>query len=1364
MPPLSTYPARPTAKNPIPLMNRSFLALAFTFLTFGLLADGGFSAKNLFGAADKRYVRDVDGVTPLNKTTGRFEILSGGIVISPVTDGTGNTFAVDGIFALGIVNIPGTSGGGSALVNIRAWDNQFGTTFADAVASGGHFGEFQVLVTGLGEGISPPAADAFEGFRSFALNTANLQPLGTVSTTIAGQGLVQVSPSKQYYEPSEFVGFTATPFPGWAFAGWSGGIVSANLILNLHVTAPLSLTATFKPLHTLTLTQVGQGTVTPNPVGPYAEGTSISISATPATGWSFVGWQGDASGNANPLNLVLNADTTIKAVFQQKFTVASVVSGQGQVILNPPAGQVDAGTILTATAVPSPGWRFVGWSGDGSGTVSPLSLVVNADMTIIAKFKPEWQLTLSVSGSGSTAATPTPGPYLEGTSVTLTATPGPDSIFTGWSGTLSATSNPLTVVMSKNFQLTATFAPTYPVTLSASGSGTVVLQPQKARYALNEVVTAIATPAAGWSFAGWSGDLTSSSGSFAFPVTRSTALVATFQPLRTLTLQQDGQGTVTPGPVGPYITGTKVSVTAAPAVGWTFVGWQGGASGAANPLLVTLNADTTIKAVFKPLWPLIARVTGSGTVTAVPTATSYLDGTPVVLTANPAANWVFAGWTGSTVSSANPLSLTVSSAVDVTALFLPTYVLTTTVSGQGTIAVAPKQTRYLSNDLVTLTATPADGWDFTGWSGAASGTVASIQVRMTQDLSVTATFTAQPPPMDLSGTAVDGYLAGARVFFDANRNGILDPDEPSTTTDRAGKFTLTVDVKKFDRNHDGKLTSDEGRIVVDGGVDLSTGETRTGQLTAPLGASVVTPLTTLVDAVAGSNPSFGVDESERRVKLALGVPADVSVNGFDPIHAAAIGDPRAASVQAATATVSDTVSQLSTVLDRGSGADGQQAADAVGDALARQASAGVPLNLNQGQGVAGLLAEAAKSVGATFTVATASVVSDVIAAQNDAKTTAANTATDPVAALQQIGKVQAVSQGAAQTALGSLASGDVGGDEVRLSFTGVALTAAVQAAPIGDLFATNRAIGTFSLLDVNALATEDGRVVQPLTVVRRDGSAGAVRLEVRIDGGTALRTNKVVIDFADGELFQSVDLRALIIDNTVPDPERHLPVTLALSSSAPAGSKLADPLTGILTIVDNDAAGSVGFGASAYEVNEDGTAVNPVTLERRGGSAGTVVVEVVPSVLAGGGAVAGTDFVTTPISVTFGPGELRRTLTIPVIDDTVVEGTERFQFNLRLGAGSAAGSAVDTAASNAVITIIDNDGLATLSVTRNAQGAPRFLIRGPIRGRHTLQKSSNLKDWFNVGDTVLTQGTDTPVELSVPATAGTQFVRTVPAP
>jgi uncharacterized repeat protein (TIGR02543 family) len=1348
-------------------MHRFLLALLTVLLTgsIPLRADGGFSAKNSFGVADRRYILDADGVTPLSKSFGRFEILSGGARISAVADGTGSTFYADGLFALGIVTIPGTTAGSSATVVVRAWDNRFGATYADAVASGAHFGEFQCLVTGLGEGISPPSPDAFLAFQSFALNTANLLPLGSLATSVTGQGAVTVAPAKALYHPAEPVTLTATPAAGWSFAGWSGSVVSGASPLTITVPSSMSVVANFKPLRQLTLTQAGAGTVLATPAGPYADGTVVSVTATPAAGWSFVGWQGDATGSANPLSITLVADASIQAVFQQQFSIQTLTAGQGQVQLSPAGPLFNAGTPVQATALAAAGWRFVGWSGAASGTASPVTVVADANKILTATFQPEWPLTLSTTGSGTVAATPSPGPYLDGTPVVLTAIPTGDAVFTGWSGSVSSTANPLTVTMSSALQITASFSPTFPVTVTATGSGTVALQPQKARYTLNEPVSAVATPAAGWSFAGWSGDLTSSSSTLGFKVTQATALVATFKPNRQLTLTQSGQGTVVATPGGPYVDGTTVSIQATAASGWSFVGWQGGASGTANPLSVTLNADTAIQAVFQQLWPLTTHVSGPGSIALVPQAAAYLDGSLVQLIATPSANAVFAGWTGSTNSSSATLSLAVTSAVDLTANFLPTFALTTTVTGQGTVTVVPQKARYVTNDLVTLTATPANGWDFTSWSGAAAGSAPSVQVRMTGDLAVAALFTAQPPPIQVAGTAVDGYIAGAKVFFDANRNGILDAGEPFTTTDRAGKFNLVVDVKKFDLNHDGKLSPEEGRIVVDGGVDLSTGETRTGQLTAPVTASVVTPITTLVDAVSGANPGMGVDESERRVKAALGVPAEIAVNAYDPIQAAAGGDTRAVAVQAANATISDTVSQLSVVLDKGSAADSRQANDAVNAALATQASAGQPLNLNQGSGVASLLDAASKSVGASLSTAAASVVSDVVAAQNAAKSAVSGASGDLVGALQQIGKVQAVSQGAAQTALGALASGDAGADEVRLSFTGVALTAAVNAAPVGDLFATNRAVGTFSLLQTAALATEDGRVVQPLTVVRRDGASGAVRVSVTFDTAATLTTNRVFIDFADGELLQNVDLRSLLVDNTTPDPERHLSFTLALAAGAPAAAKLAAPQTGVLTVVDNDAAGTVSFGGSNFSVSEDGTPLIPVVLERSGGSAGTVVVEVTAGATADGGAVAGVDFVAGKTTVTFGPGELRRTIPLPVIDDTVAEPTKKFALTLKLGAGSASGSSVNAAASAATVSIIDNDGAPVLEIARNGVGGPKFTVRGPVRGRYLLQASSDLKTWSAIGAPIQTEGADTAVLLGVPSsvTAG-QFVRAVSAP
>ncbi len=92
---------------------------------------------------------------------------------------------------------------------------------------------------------------------------------------------------------------------------------------------------------------------------------------------------------------------------------------------------------------------------------------------------------------------------------------------------------------------------------------------------------------------------------------------------------------------------------------------------------------------------------------------------------------------------------------------------------------------YPPNTPVTLNATPAQGWTFTGWSGACSGT-GSCNLTMTQDLSVTATFSQTPVYYTLSVspsgngtvTSTDGFIncpgtcsytysSGTRVTLDA---------------------------------------------------------------------------------------------------------------------------------------------------------------------------------------------------------------------------------------------------------------------------------------------------------------------------------------------------------------------------------------------------------------------------------------------------------------------------------------------------------------------------------------------------------------------------------------------------------------------
>ena len=133
----------------------------------------------------------------------------------------------------------------------------------------------------------------------------------------------------------------------------------------------------------------------------------------------------------------------------------------------------------------------------------------------------------------------------------------------------------------------------------------------------------------------------------------------------------------------------------------------------------------------------------------------------------------------------------------------------------------------------------------------------------------------------LSGVAVDGYLQGATVFLDMNRNGVLDAGEPSTVTDLNGRYAV---------DYSGVTGAITGLpVVVTGGVDSDTGFAFAGKLSAPVDAAkqaqVVTPLTTLVDAMVAQRLAADVASAKQKVAAALGLTVDQL--STDPVAAIA---------------------------------------------------------------------------------------------------------------------------------------------------------------------------------------------------------------------------------------------------------------------------------------------------------------------------------------------------------------------------------------------------------------------------------------------------------------------------------------------
>jgi len=368
--------------------------------------------------------------------------------------------------------------------------------------------------------------------------------------------------------------------------------------LNTTDTVAISVTQTF----TLSVSSFGPGGVTLDPPGgTYLAGTTVTVTAVPDADSAFLGWSGDLSGASNPESVVMSADRSVNAGFATLYDVSASATGPGSLTLDPPGGTYPAGTVVTVSALPGAGAAFTGFSGDLSGTVTPQPLTVDADKTVSASFVAQYTLAVSAVGPGSVTLSPPGGLYDEGTSVTVTATPDPDSTFLGFSGGLSGTTSPQIVVMSANTGATATFATLFDVAASATGPGSLTLDPPGGAYAAGTVVTVSATPDAGAAFSGFGGDLSGSVTPQLLTVDADKTVSASFAPaVYTLTTSVTGAGHINLDPAGgSYSAGTLVTLTAvSDNIGFSFTGWTGDLGGSVNPITLVMDGDKIVTAGF----------------------------------------------------------------------------------------------------------------------------------------------------------------------------------------------------------------------------------------------------------------------------------------------------------------------------------------------------------------------------------------------------------------------------------------------------------------------------------------------------------------------------------------------------------------------------------------------------------------------------------------------------------------------------------------------------------------------------------------------------------------------------------------------
>jgi branched-chain amino acid transport system substrate-binding protein len=149
--------------------------------------------------------------------------------------------------------------------------------------------------------------------------------------------------------------------------------------------------------YTLSISSTEGGTVTDPGVGnfTYDEGTVVDLVANPNAGYRFVNWAGDVSTIANATtpstNITMNGDYFIMANFVAVYNL-NISSTAGGNVAIPGEGTFayDAGTLVSLTASPDTGYRFVNWSGDvstiGNSSAPLTNIAMNGNCSITANF------------------------------------------------------------------------------------------------------------------------------------------------------------------------------------------------------------------------------------------------------------------------------------------------------------------------------------------------------------------------------------------------------------------------------------------------------------------------------------------------------------------------------------------------------------------------------------------------------------------------------------------------------------------------------------------------------------------------------------------------------------------------------------------------------------------------------------------------------------------------------------------------------------------------------------------------------------------------------------------------------------------
>jgi len=318
-------------------------------------------------------------------------------------------------------------------------------------------------------------------------------------------------------------------FEGWIGSG-AGAYNGSNTSYTLTMNNPITENATWRTEYYLSTFEnpSNGGDISPTPPGKWiASGTSETLSAFPAQGYTFLGWSGDKQGDANPTTVLMNGPKSVTANFGKQVIITLRTNPDGLAYSVDGVTYTEARTFvwikdsLHTVSVETPQFmgqstttRYVYASWSDGGTRTHAYRVPGTDATLIANFDPQYLLTVNSSHGTVTGA----GWYGQGASATFSVNPimKMDGLYTqynflGWKGTgngsYTGSSSSVMVTMNNPITEDALWDTLYYLTTieNPDEGGDMTPAPPGGWAKKDSVVILTAMPAADFRFLGWGG-------------------------------------------------------------------------------------------------------------------------------------------------------------------------------------------------------------------------------------------------------------------------------------------------------------------------------------------------------------------------------------------------------------------------------------------------------------------------------------------------------------------------------------------------------------------------------------------------------------------------------------------------------------------------------------------------------------------------------------------------------------------------------------------------------------------------------------------------------------------------------------------